>query len=83
MVGIVHIFAHLGCFVPAEYASLRLCDQILTRMTASDEAGSLDDMSTYQAECKELAYILNHVVSNRALVLVGRHTAQPHTEENK
>jgi len=31
MVGVVTVLAHIGCFVPATFASIRLTDHILTR----------------------------------------------------
>ena len=33
MVGVVTVLAHIGCFVPATFASIRLTDHILTRHT--------------------------------------------------
>ena len=33
MIGVINVLAHIGCYVPAKYACIRLTDQILTRQT--------------------------------------------------
>jgi hypothetical protein len=38
MVGVVTVLAHIGCFVPAEFASIRICDQIITRQSPDSAA---------------------------------------------
>jgi len=75
-IGVINILAHIGCYVPAESASIRLTDQLLTRMSGM-EVGDADEYSTFFAECKELAYLLKHA-NQRSLVLIdelGRSTS--------
>jgi hypothetical protein len=38
MVGVVTVLAHIGCFVPAEFASIRISDQIITRQSPESAA---------------------------------------------
>jgi hypothetical protein len=49
-----------GCYVPAQYASFRLIDRLLTRISSSDQIES--NSSTFMKEMVETNYILrvNH-----------------------
>jgi DNA mismatch repair protein MutS len=67
--------AQIGCFVPAQAASIGLVDKIFTRVGASDNL-SLGE-STFMVEMQESASILNNL-SSRSLVLldeIGRGTS--------
>jgi hypothetical protein len=35
--GLLHVLAHVGCFVPASYASFRLTDRLATRLGTGDD----------------------------------------------
>ncbi len=75
MVGLVQLLAQVGAFVPADHASLGLCDRIFTRVGASDNL--VRGQSTFMVEASECATILNGG-TRRSLVLmdeVGRGTA--------
>ncbi|XP_039992286.1 mutS protein homolog 4 isoform X3 [Xiphias gladius] len=74
-VALCQIMAQIGSFVPAEYASFRVADQIFTRIGVDDDFET--NSSTFMLEMKEISYII-HNVSNRSLIIIdelGRGTS--------
>ncbi|MEB3295611.1 MAG: DNA mismatch repair protein MutS [Synechococcales bacterium] len=74
-VGLIQLMAQVGSFVPAQSASLSICDRIFTRVGAVDDLAT--GQSTFMVEMNETANILNHATP-RSLVLldeIGRGTA--------
>ncbi|KAI9276945.1 muts domain V-domain-containing protein, partial [Phascolomyces articulosus] len=74
-VALLTIMAQAGSFVPATYASFRLCDQILSRL-GNDNYVEVNT-SSFMAEMRETAYIIQNV-TNSSLVIVdelGKGTA--------
>ncbi len=74
-VGLIQLLAQTGSFVPAQTASLGVCDRIFTRVGAVDDLAT--GQSTFMVEMNETANILNHA-TERSLVLldeIGRGTA--------
>ena len=74
-VGLMQLMAQMGSFVPAQAASLGICDRIFTRVGAVDDLAT--GQSTFMVEMNETANILNHATP-RSLVLldeIGRGTA--------
>ena len=72
---LITLMAQVGCFVPAESASIGLVDKIFTRVGASDNISMGE--STFMVEMNEAANILNNL-SSRSLVLfdeLGRGTS--------
>jgi len=72
---LIVLLAQVGCFVPAESATIGLVDKIFTRVGASDNI-SLGE-STFMVEMTEASNILNNVTP-RSLVLfdeLGRGTS--------
>ncbi|KAI8812993.1 muts protein 4 [Cladochytrium replicatum] len=74
-VALLTIMAHLGTFMPAEYASFRITDKVFTRIGNDDIVEA--NASTFMMECREVAYIVNNV-SDCSLVIIdelGRGTS--------
>jgi DNA mismatch repair protein MutS len=74
-VGLIHLMAQVGSFVPADRARLPVCDRIFTRVGASDNLAR--GQSTFMVEMNETASII-HGASERSLVLldeIGRGTS--------
>jgi DNA mismatch repair protein MutS len=74
-VGLIHIMAQIGSFIPATDAKLGICDRIFTRVGAVDDLAS--GQSTFMVEMNETANILNHATPNSLVLLdeIGRGTA--------
>ncbi|GAB4339784.1 MAG: hypothetical protein OHK0047_30780 [Leptolyngbyaceae cyanobacterium] len=74
-VGLIQLMAQMGSYVPAQAATLGICDRIFTRVGAVDDLAT--GQSTFMVEMNETANILNHATP-RSLVLldeIGRGTA--------
>lgn len=72
---LIVLLAQMGCYVPAESATLGLVDKVFTRVGASDNLSKGE--STFMVEMTETAAILNNL-SSRSLVLldeIGRGTS--------
>ena len=72
---LIVILAQLGCYVPADSATIGIVDKIFTRVGASDNISSGE--STFMVEMNETASILNNI-SERSLILldeIGRGTS--------
>ncbi|KAI7976254.1 hypothetical protein EIK77_010727 [Talaromyces pinophilus] len=74
-IALMVIMAHIGCFVPADYASFPIIHQLFARAATVDEINA--SVSTFAAEMREISYILRNV-DGRSLVIVdelGRGTS--------
>ncbi|KAF7321085.1 MutS 4 [Mycena chlorophos] len=74
-VGLLTVLAMCGCFVPAEYASFRLHDALLSRLSNDDDIER--SLSTFASEMATSAMILG-LATPRSLVIIdelGRGTA--------
>ena len=69
------LMAHAGSFVPAEKATIGLCDRIFTRIGASDELHA--GHSTFMVEMTETANICHHATERSLVILdeIGRGTS--------
>ncbi|MFA7614009.1 MAG: DNA mismatch repair protein MutS, partial [Candidatus Caldatribacteriota bacterium] len=74
-VAIIQYLAQLGCFVPAQTATIGICDYLFSRLGASDDI--IRGQSTFMVEMSETAEILRHS-SDRSLIIldeIGRGTS--------
>jgi DNA mismatch repair protein MSH4 len=74
-IALMTIMAHIGCFVPAEYASFPIVRQLFARAAALDEIHA--NVSTFAAEMREMSFILRNI-DPRSMVIVdelGRGTS--------
>uniref|UniRef100_A0A0E0LKR4 DNA mismatch repair proteins mutS family domain-containing protein n=1 Tax=Oryza punctata TaxID=4537 RepID=A0A0E0LKR4_ORYPU len=58
---LIVILAQIGCYVPAQFASLRVVDRIFTRIGTGDNVEN--NSSTFMTEMKETAFIMQNVSS--------------------
>ena len=72
---LITLLAQAGSFVPAQKASIGLCDRIFTRVGAHDDLAR--GMSTFMVEMTETANILSHATRASLVVFdeVGRGTS--------
>ncbi|MDP0507654.1 MAG: DNA mismatch repair protein MutS [Fusobacterium sp. JB019] len=74
-VALIIIMAHIGSYVPADYAKIGLVDKIFTRIGASDDL--MTGQSTFMLEMSEVANILNSATNKSFIILdeIGRGTS--------
>lgn len=74
-IALMTIMAQIGCFIPADYASVPIVRQLFARVATDDCIEA--NVSTFAAEMREMAFIL-HNVTPKSLVIVdelGRGTS--------
>jgi DNA mismatch repair protein MutS len=72
---LIVLMAQMGCYIPAEAATIGIIDKVFTRVGASDNLSRGE--STFMVEMTETASILNNL-SDRSLILmdeIGRGTS--------
>lgn len=74
-VAVIVLLSHVGCFVPAQSATIPVTDRIFVRSGASDSIS--DGLSTFMVEMVEAAYILRHATSKSLVIMdeIGRGTS--------
>ena len=72
---LIVLMAYIGCFVPAQSASIGPVDRIFTRIGASDDLAS--GRSTFMVEMTETATILHHATEHSLVLMdeIGRGTS--------
>ncbi len=72
---IISLMAHIGSFVPAEYADIPILDRIFTRVGASDDLSQ--GQSTFMVEMSEVSLILKNATDKSLVILdeIGRGTS--------
>nr|XP_006819740.1 PREDICTED: mutS protein homolog 4-like [Saccoglossus kowalevskii] len=66
-VALLQIMAQLGSFVPAQYASFRIIDQLFTRIGFDDDIES--NASTFMVEMKEVNYIVQNATDTSLIII--------------
>ena len=59
-IALVQILSQMGCFVPAEFASIPPCDRIFTRLSTEDKPES--NLGAFGVEMREMDLILRYVL---------------------
>ncbi|XP_069934341.1 mutS protein homolog 4 [Oryctolagus cuniculus] len=77
-IALSQIMAQIGSYVPAEYSSFRIAEQIFTRISTDDDIET--NSSTFMKEMKEIAYIL-HNANDKSLILIDELGRSTNTEE--
>ncbi|XP_065888856.1 mutS protein homolog 4-like isoform X2 [Dysidea avara] len=74
-IALMQIMAQIGCFVPAEYASFRVADQVFSRIGSDDDIET--NASTFMLEMREINYIVQNVTDKSLLIIdeLGRGTS--------
>jgi len=72
---LITILAQVGCFVPADHATIGIVDKVFSRVGASDDLAR--GRSTFMVEMVETAAILNQATDKSLVILdeIGRGTA--------
>ncbi|XP_075688972.1 mutS protein homolog 4 isoform X2 [Rhinoderma darwinii] len=74
-IALCQIMAQIGSFVPAEYCSFRIAEQIFTRIGMDDDIET--NASTFMKEMKEITYIIQNA-NEKSLIIIdelGRGTS--------
>ncbi|NXF94883.1 MSH4 protein, partial [Eubucco bourcierii] len=74
-IALCQIMAQIGSYVPAEYCSFRIAEQIFTRIGMDDDIET--NASTFMKEMKEITYIIQNA-NDKSLIIIdelGRGTS--------
>ncbi|KAK2193937.1 hypothetical protein NP493_4g02025 [Ridgeia piscesae] len=74
-IALLQIMAQIGSYVPAEYASFRLTDQIFSRIGSDDDIET--NASTFVMEMRETNYIVQNATASSLIIIdeLGRGTS--------
>ncbi|KXS20225.1 hypothetical protein M427DRAFT_94796 [Gonapodya prolifera JEL478] len=75
-IALIQILSQTGCFVPAEYASVRVADRLLSRL-CNDQDDVEGNASTFLVEMREAAYIVENASDSSVIIIdeLGRGTS--------
>lgn len=66
-IALLCVMAHMGSFVPAEYASFRLTDALFTRMGSDDSLES--NASSFMLEMREMVHIFQNLTDQSLVIM--------------
>ncbi|KAK3382701.1 muts domain V-domain-containing protein, partial [Lasiosphaeria ovina] len=74
-IALVQIMAQMGCFVPARYAGIPICDRIFTRVSTEDRPEG--NLGTFGVEMREMNVILRKATKDSLVIIdeLGRGTS--------
>lgn len=74
-VALLQIMAQIGCFVPAETATIKICDKLFARVGATTDSET--NCSTFMKEMKNCAYIIENLTADSLIFIdeLGRGTS--------
>lgn len=72
---LITVMAQIGCYVPAQYASIRLIHQLFARVSTDDSVEA--NISSFSGEMREMAFIMHNLEPNSMLIIdeLGRGTS--------
>ena len=73
-IAVIQVMAQIGCHIPCEFGSVRLCEQLLTRIGYDDSV--VAQVSSFSLEMKECAFLLDHATDTSLIIIdeLGRGT---------
>ncbi|NXD17225.1 MSH4 protein, partial [Nothocercus nigrocapillus] len=77
-IALCQIMAQIGSYVPAEYCSFRIAEQIFTRIGMDDDIET--NASTFMKEMKEITYIIQNA-NDKSLIIIDELGRGTSTEE--
>ncbi|XP_065411483.1 mutS protein homolog 4 isoform X4 [Chrysemys picta bellii] len=77
-IALCQIMAQIGSYVPAEYSSFRIAEQIFTRIGMDDDIET--NSSTFMKEMKEITYIMQNA-NDKSLIIIDELGRGTSTEE--
>ncbi|XP_044883560.1 mutS protein homolog 4 isoform X5 [Mauremys mutica] len=77
-IALCQIMAQIGSYVPAEYSSFRIAEQIFTRIGMDDDIET--NSSTFMKEMKEITYIIQNA-NDKSLIIIDELGRGTSTEE--
>ncbi|XP_069089318.1 mutS protein homolog 4 [Pleurodeles waltl] len=78
-IALSQIMAQIGSYVPAEYSSFRIAEQIFTRIGMDDDIET--NTSTFMKEMKEVTYIIQNA-NDKSLIIIDELGRGTNTEES-
>jgi DNA mismatch repair protein MSH4 len=74
-IALLQVMAQIGSYIPCQFASIRICEQLLTRIGYDDSI--VAQVSSFSLEMKECAFILEHITSSSLVIIdeLGRGTS--------
>jgi DNA mismatch repair protein MSH4 len=74
-VAVLQVMAQIGSYIPAEFASFRICDKLFSRIGSNDDIQT--NCSSFMIEMKEMSYIIRNITPNSLVIIdeLGRGTS--------